>query len=181
MHDTDRRVIYTKKLLRDSLMDLMEEKPIGRISVTELCKGAGINRGTFYSHYRQPEDVLANIEDELFNDIKNILNTQTDADNINLAVVYALYRNRDACRMLINKNGDPSCMDRILDISKDYFIKNILPKLNSDNPETNYLHTFIFSGDIAVLKEWLAEGAVISPEEIAAVLTNMHNKLLKDM
>lgn len=180
MHDTDRRVIYTKKLLRESLMTLMEEKPVGRISVTELCKGAGVNRGTFYSHYRQPEDVLANIEEELFSDIKNILSSQSDISNINHAVVYALYRNRDACRVLISKNGDPSCMDRILDISKDYFLKNTLPSLDASTTDTKYLHTFMFSGNVAVLKEWLSEGALISPEEIADVLTNMREKILKN-
>jgi AcrR family transcriptional regulator len=180
MHDTDRRVIYTKKLLRDSLMDLMQEKNVSRISVTELCKGAGVNRGTFYSHYRQPEDVLTSIEEELFNDINDILASNNNIADIHRAIVYSLYRNRDAYRILISPNGDPGCIERLLDISKEYFASHTLPALNSDDPEIKYMHSFMFSGIVAVLKEWLAGGALITPDEIAEVITRLQEKILKN-
>ena len=38
MRDADRRVKFTKMVLRESLLELMREKPIGEITVTELCK-----------------------------------------------------------------------------------------------------------------------------------------------
>ena len=46
---TDRRVKYTKQAIRDSFLKLLSEKPIEKISVTEICREAEINRGTFYS------------------------------------------------------------------------------------------------------------------------------------
>ena len=42
MHDADRRVKFTKMVLRESLLELMREKPIGEITVTELCKNARV-------------------------------------------------------------------------------------------------------------------------------------------
>ena len=47
----DHRSRVTKLLLRRAFTDLLEQKPIQSISVKELCERAGINRGTFYSHY----------------------------------------------------------------------------------------------------------------------------------
>ena len=47
MHDADRRVKFTKMVLRESLLELMREKPIGEITVTELCKNAAVYIGVF--------------------------------------------------------------------------------------------------------------------------------------
>ena len=177
MRDTDRRVIYTKKLLRDSLMKLMAEKPVGRISVTELCKGAGVNRGTFYSHYRQPEDVLKNIEDDLFDDILEILSTLSDTSERHKALLYALYRNRDAYRLLIGPNGDPSCIGRMIEMSYEYFSKSIAPILNIDEDTARYFHAYVSSGTVAVLHEWLNSDMSRTPDEIAEIITMTYRRL----
>lgn len=61
----DRRVKKTKKQLRQALMDLMTEKPSKSISVRELAERADINRGTFYIHYQDVNDLLQRLEDEM--------------------------------------------------------------------------------------------------------------------
>lgn len=52
----------TKRLLKESLIKLLKEKDIQKISITELCNEAGINRTTFYSHYSSQYDVLKDME-----------------------------------------------------------------------------------------------------------------------
>ena len=61
----DARVTKTKERLRESLLDLMEDKPLADISITALCASAHVNRNTFYAHYGSPADVL----DELMADL----------------------------------------------------------------------------------------------------------------
>ena len=61
---TDRRVLYTKMFLKESLLELMKEKPVDKITPTELCRKADINRNTFYAHYYSTRDVLEEIETE---------------------------------------------------------------------------------------------------------------------
>lgn len=46
----------------------MIKKSFEKITVTEVCKCAGINRGTFYLHYIDVYDVLNELEEELLND-----------------------------------------------------------------------------------------------------------------
>ena len=48
----DRRVRRTKAMLRAALTELLKTKPVNEISVTELTRLADVNRGTFYSHYK---------------------------------------------------------------------------------------------------------------------------------
>lgn len=51
MKKTDARVRYTQKVLKDSLLRLLEKKPINKITVKEVCELAELNRATFYAHY----------------------------------------------------------------------------------------------------------------------------------
>lgn len=55
---TDLRVVKTKEALRIALMILLKEKSLNSISITELCRIAKINRGTFYAHYGQVENLF---------------------------------------------------------------------------------------------------------------------------
>lgn len=65
-NQTDRRVRKTEALLLKGLMQLMETKDIRDISVKELSDLVDINRSTFYLHYSDIYDMLAQIENELF-------------------------------------------------------------------------------------------------------------------
>ena len=58
----DARVRYTKMMIRNSLLELLRTKPIAKITVTEICEMAGINRATFYAHYSGPSDLLHALE-----------------------------------------------------------------------------------------------------------------------
>ena len=62
MENTDNRVRYTKKVLQETLMKILQKKHIDKVTVKELCEEASVNRGTFYLHYSTPNDVLMEIE-----------------------------------------------------------------------------------------------------------------------
>ena len=47
----DRRVRRTKQLIKQSLIELMHEKPFKDITVKDITERADLNRGTFYLHY----------------------------------------------------------------------------------------------------------------------------------
>lgn len=55
---TDLRIIKTKEALEEALLTLLNEKSLDSITVTEICRLAKINRGTFYTHYGQIEDLF---------------------------------------------------------------------------------------------------------------------------
>ncbi len=69
----DRRTKYTRKVIRDALMELLNTKPYSKISVTEICRLAEINRGTFYIHYYDVDDVLDDILEQSFSDVSGTI------------------------------------------------------------------------------------------------------------
>lgn len=65
MRSVDLRIIKTKEALQEALLTLLNDKALNAITVTEICRVAKVNRGTFYSHYGQIE----NLFEEYFKDI----------------------------------------------------------------------------------------------------------------
>ena len=55
----DLRIVRTRKLLSDTLLSLMENESIERISVMDLCATAMVNRATFYKHFDDKYDLLS--------------------------------------------------------------------------------------------------------------------------
>ncbi len=69
----DRRTKYTRRTIRDALMELLNTKPYSKITVTEICRKAEINRGTFYIHYYDADDVLDDILQQSFSDVSGAI------------------------------------------------------------------------------------------------------------
>lgn len=61
----DPRVIRTRQLLRDALIELIPEKGFDALTVQDITDRATLNRATFYLHYREKIDLLMDVFDEL--------------------------------------------------------------------------------------------------------------------
>ena len=51
MRKTDARIRYTQRVLKESFLTLLKQKPVNKITVKEVCEMAELNRATFYAHY----------------------------------------------------------------------------------------------------------------------------------
>ena len=54
----DKRVIKTKKSIRNALLELLNEMEFEKVKVKQICERANINRITFYAHYRDKYDLM---------------------------------------------------------------------------------------------------------------------------
>ena len=79
----DLRIIKTRHALRETLINLMQNKQFEEIKVADICNTALINRSTFYAHYNDKYELLVDVIDylkmNLLNDLdknKNIVNTR---------------------------------------------------------------------------------------------------------
>ncbi len=58
---TNKTALASQDQIANTLLALMKEKPYDEISVSELCRCAGISRQTFYSLYQSKENVVIRI------------------------------------------------------------------------------------------------------------------------
>lgn len=65
---TDRRVQRTRKLLRESIMALILEEGYDAISIQDITDKANLGRATFYLHFKDKDDLLLDVIDQLMED-----------------------------------------------------------------------------------------------------------------
>lgn len=58
MNKSESKYFHTAVKFNEALLKLLEKKPFEYITVSELCKEAGVNRSTFYMHYENTADLL---------------------------------------------------------------------------------------------------------------------------
>ncbi|ASA23283.1 TetR/AcrR family transcriptional regulator [Paenibacillus donghaensis] len=75
---TDPRVLRTRQLLRDAVIELLEEMDIEKISVNSIAQRAKINRVTFYLHYRDLPDMLDKMADDMVRDIRQVMTSSAE-------------------------------------------------------------------------------------------------------
>ncbi len=76
--EQDRRVRRTRDQLETAMLELLREKDARSITVQELTRRADVNRGTFYTHYRDIYDLLDQMENSLFLRLDQLLSSYTD-------------------------------------------------------------------------------------------------------
>lgn len=70
---TDLRVIRTKESIQNALVELIEAKGFEAVTVKDIASKARINRGTFYAHYQDKNDLMDKCQDNILNGMKNIV------------------------------------------------------------------------------------------------------------
>ncbi len=56
---SNKTALTSQSAIADALLSLMKEKPYARISVSEICKWAGVSRQTFYTLFASKDNVIA--------------------------------------------------------------------------------------------------------------------------
>ena len=65
----DRRSRMTKRILHETLIELLQTAHISELSVKRICEAADLNRSTFYAHYQSPMELLQEIEQEAYQEL----------------------------------------------------------------------------------------------------------------
>ena len=90
MSSYDARVRYTRMVIEDCFLALLQEKPVSKVTVTELCQMAQINRATFYKHYLDIPDLLEKTEEKLLDQIRTFYQNTQDIEQAFLELMIYL-------------------------------------------------------------------------------------------
>lgn len=185
---TDRRVIRTKRFIRDALTELLKVKGFEEVTVSDLTEKANINRGTFYLHYRDKYDLLEQSETEIIEEINELaqefhginLHGSTLQDLLKqhpflIKFIEYIAENADFMRVILGPNGDPAFQIKLKEVLKKNMMQNIERLVNVEKltiPPA-YFIAYATSAYLGVIQHWLKSGLKESPQEISAILSKL--------
>lgn len=177
----DQRTRLTHSLLRKAFTELLQQKPIQRITVKELCQKAGVNRSTFYAHYTDIYDLLSKLEEDMVTDFQRALAPLLGAEmeepsllRIMTGIYQCLKDNVDICTVTLGEHGDKAFAVRLLSLGWESCLAAYSNHLWGASPkQLEYFYVFASSGHIGLLQKWLEEGMTTSVEEMAQMAQNI--------
>ncbi len=156
----EQRIIETKKKIFNAFVDMMKDTSIHQISISELCKKAGINRTTFYNHFGSQYDVLNEIIDLYLHELEEMLHNVCIDDiegvekRVELCFEFAL-KHKDVTKMLIENTNGTDFASRLFALPKiEKLFNEKLSTIQDENEKKAYI-SFITYGSYQLLCEWL--------------------------
>ncbi len=170
----NQRVMLTKRLIKESLLDLLKKEDLYHISVKEICANSGINRSTFYAHYDSPRDVLLEIEREMAKEILSVGKVKHINElhqHLEMVCQY-IYDHKDVQKIIMLNNTEDDIYHTLADATFGFSMPEAyLNKQSKDDELDMRIQTiFLTSGIYQVLKSWIIDDIDKTPKELADVL-----------
>lgn len=175
----DRRARITKMAIRESLIELMESRPISKISVKMLCETAEINRSTFYAHYKDQYDLLRSVQQDIILDVKQQIvpaHLSEVSDSAIAVLVKVLEYGRDNAplvKVLLSDNGDSSFQEELMELAQDKLVEEFQGENSLSPHRIEYLKHFALGGLLSIMKYWLENDCADEPEIVAELMMNL--------
>lgn len=169
MQNTNKKILQTKKALRNAFSSLIETKSIQDISVSLLCRQANINRTTFYKYYSLPTDILSEYLEEIYEQTikpESTISSENDIYKTMCNICQFYYENKQLIKVYIEATND------FIPLIQRFFGKNIRNVL-----EENNLVCFISGGVSAIIYQWSLNDYKQSTAVIAKILTQYIKQL----
>ena len=156
-----RSAIRSRRMIREAYMELLKEKDLSKITVTDIITRADLNRATFYAHYPDVRGVTEEIENEIIEKMLEVLkefqftNFFRNPAPLLLKISRYLEEDTDFYRILVRANGSEIFMEKLKKVFSDHMLND------SDIPESMRqskmveLRVCYFAGGIVNLyKQW---------------------------
>lgn len=180
---TDLRAVRSRKLIEQALTDILSNQGIKELTIKNLSQKAGINRGTFYLHYKDIFDLIEQTEWmqgllEIFepirlSDLMKHLDEKSPFPAIAEAFRY-LHRHASFFKAVFHPSAPVELRERL-----QYLVgTRLYESLKQEQPGSSwsvqpagYIIAYLGSGQFGLIQHWFMTGRTLPPDEIALMLT----------
>ena len=172
----------SRHLIKQAFAELLNEKDMAKITVTDIVERANISRGTFYAHYLDVYDlysaILSNIVeaiDEAFDQMgmSSIILDPTEA--INFGIQF-LDKNKNYYKLFLTSSHGEKLIKRIISLTEDKITHEITSLFPSENTTEYICHMYYTLGGMRnIILHWFMDSLDISAEQCASYLSSFYN------
>lgn len=189
----DLRIIKTKQAIKNALYELIEINGFGSITVKALTEKAQINRGTFYLHYENIEDLISEYYDDFVVILYNLFNKSieerkssvivSDSDSTRatsiliINILQFIKENQKSFKLLWLRGYHLSNRKKIKMFVEDILFNHeeALLKTKRLPVPKKYYFSYVFSSCMGIIAEWIDSDCAEPVENIAEILTILNN------
>lgn len=170
----DRRSQRTRNLLSAAFVQLLREKGYSAITVGDIIERANIGRSTFYSHYRDKDDLFVNELDRVIEVLDNRIPTQKELPFFpSLGLFRHIGEEYELYKALVWTPGI-DLLIKHLQTSLTHRIEQELQQTGSDfEIPVPVLANFIAGSFLTLLKWWLENRMLYSPEQMDEIFRKL--------
>lgn len=156
-----RSAARSRKLINDALADLLTEKPLDKITVTDVVKRADINRGTFYAHYRDIPDVVDHLIQQTFSAIRDAVIAQPlTSSQVGIALLSTIQAILEAdlpfYQKVLNSSASSVLQEQLVSIVSDFMLEHKDRFYSGTQAEYEIAIHFCAGGLSNLYRDWFA-------------------------
>ncbi len=181
MNKSENKYFYTASLMNQALLELLEKKDIDFITITEITKKAGVNRGTFYLHYDNIyellEETITNLNKEFLSTFSTSLKVDVNLKNKvffvteEFLIPYLNFCKRNK-RVLKLVNQKPQLFQKEK-AYKEMYVNILYPAISQfikDENEKIFYLEFFTQGMVGIIRKWIELDCVTQIDELINII-----------
>ena len=175
----DQRVRRTRDRLGDALVEILLQKPLDEIRVQEILDRAGVSRSTFYTHFRDTNDLFLSDVDDFFEGMSTAL-SRAGSKSKRVAPVQELFAHIGESRAFYSALVESGRVHDVIELGQAQFARGIDQRLTEIAPGGAVLPAdrsaiaHAFAGALfSMLSWWIHHAMPKSPEEMDKLFHDM--------
>lgn len=183
----DPRIVRTRSLLRDALVELIHERGYEKIKVQDITERAMLNRATFYLHYRDKFDLLCQSSEDILNGLIDCLHSslqeKEEIDFLSdqphrtfIQMFEHISSNSQLFKVFLTEKNMPHFTSRMMEVIVD-FISEGMNRMQPDDKKLTVPReiavSYISSAFLGVISWWLEKDMPYTPKYMAKLLMQL--------
>ncbi|WP_105994713.1 TetR/AcrR family transcriptional regulator [Staphylococcus simulans] len=167
----DRRVRKTRNAIKNAFIQLLKEKDLDKITISDISNAADINRGTFYLHYEDKYILLTSMENEYVEELHSMTRISKLLESVkNIDEFLEVYTNHFLKNVMEHVQANLEFYQVVLNLDRrsqleERLKENILENMSArmdDKGEIagiplSYFHSYVCGSMLALFKQWVQD------------------------
>lgn len=167
----------SKEKIESAFITLIQDKEINKIYITDIIKLAKVNRSTFYNHYQDIYDLANKIKENMYKDVLELYKEESIKKEHSynyLKLFKHIKDNQLYYKTMFKLNFD------FTNYYNFHLEKNEAIKYYGTTTNIDYHIEFFKAGISAIIKKWLFNDCIESPEEIVEIIHSEYKEKIKN-
>lgn len=180
MNKHDKRVFKTKKLLSQALFELLLEKELDQITISELTDKAFISRGAFYYHYENIYSLYRDLVESFYKSFEDLMKSDpTVSWEMSLSQLLSfIQENAHIVRVLSLSHGKHELRSELLTFFEDRLTEITLYEMGTNylQEDWKYMIRYHSSGVVSIFLLWIESNFSLSKEHIWKMISDIDSR-----